>query len=500
MPANLGIKIKLTIVLSAVIAVAACAVGVILIAHERTSLETQMRTMAATLTDEFAMDAKIPLLSRDRLGLSTIVQNILQYPGIDDAYILNHNFVIEAHKHKEELGLVYEDREAVADAVLKAGGLGPWLVREDSEHVTFVSSIIFQKTTVGYSVITFSTAFIKEKFNQAIGRLALIAVLVLVAAALVSFPLASRLISPILTLLKGTKEIALGNLDFRIPHIRRDEIGALIESFNNMASELKKKEILKGAFSRYVNPYIAEEIMRTPGSVRLGGQRSELTVFFADIRGFTELSRLRPPEEVVEVLNLYFTLITEVVFFFNGTVDKFIGDAVMSVFGSPVKDERHLEQGVKAAVAVKEAVSRVNRIRQGRGLNALDIGIGLNSGTAIVGNMGSHMRMEYTAIGDMVNVASRLCGVAGGGEIVITETVYESVREHCTAEEMPSQELKGMGSPISLYGIQDVSAEWALEINSAVRMAIREYKLLDISGTWKKELDGTAAGEMDDEG
>lgn len=499
MPANFGIKIKLAVVLSAVIAIAACAVGVILIAHERASLETQMRAMAATLTDEFAMDSKIPLLSRDRLGLSVLTQNILQYPGIDDAYILNHKYVIEAHNHKEEIGLDYED-SASLDAVVKAGGAGPWLVREYPAYVTFASPILFKKTTVGYSVITFSTAFIKEKFNQAVWRLALIAVLALVAAAIVSFPLASRLIAPILTLLKGTKEIALGNLDFRISHARHDEIGALVDSFNNMASELKKKEILKGAFSRYVNPHIAEEIMKTPAAVRLGGQRSSITVIFADIRGFTELSRVRPPEEVVEALNLYFTLITEIVFYFNGTVDKFIGDAVMSVFGSPVKDDRHLEQGVKAAVAVKQAVSRVNAIRQGRGLDALDIGIGLNSGTAIVGNMGSHMRMEYTAIGDMVNVASRLCGAALGGEIVVTGTVYASVREHCTAEAAPARELKGIGQAVDLYCIRGVSPEWALEIDSAVRMAMREYKLLDISGTWQKETDGTDGGETDDEG
>ncbi|OGQ57223.1 MAG: hypothetical protein A3J24_07465, partial [Deltaproteobacteria bacterium RIFCSPLOWO2_02_FULL_53_8] len=396
MPVRFGIKLKLVLALSAVIAFAASAVGLILVTHERASLEAQMRIMAATITDEFAMDAKIPLLSRDRLVLNVLVQNILKYPGIGEAYILNHKFAIEAHRHKEEIGLDYEFKESIRKAV----GKPPWSVGEDADYITFASPILFKDTTVGYSVITFSNAFINAQLNQALGRLALIAALAIAAVMLLSLPLASRLIEPALGLLKGTKEIAMGNFDYRIAHARRDEIGALIDSFNNMAIELKKKEILKGAFSRYVNPHIAEEILKAPEAVRLGGERSDVTVFFTDIRGFTKLSRERPPEEVVEALNLYFTLITEVVFYFNGTVDKFIGDAVMNLFGAPVKDDRHLEQGVKAALAVSEAVTRINQIRKGRGLYALEIGVGLNSGPAIVGNMGAHIRMEYTAIGD----------------------------------------------------------------------------------------------------
>lgn len=494
MSANFGIKLKLVLILSALIAFAACAVGFILVTHERASLEAQMRIMAATITDEFAMDAKIPLLSRDRLGLNVLVQNILMYPGIGESYILNHKFVIEAHKHKEEVGLEYKDTEGIR----KAAGKPPWLVKEDADYITFASPILFKDTTVGYSVITFSNAFINEQLNQAIGRLALIAVLAIAAVMLLSLPIASRLIEPVLMLLKGTKEIALGNFDYRIRHTRRDEIGALIDSFNNMALELKKKEILKGAFARYVNPHIAEEILKAPDAVRLGGERSDVTVFFADIRGFTKLSRERPPEEVVEALNLYFTLITEVVFHFNGTVDKFIGDSVMNLFGAPVKDDRHLEQGVKAAFAAKEAVARVNRIRKGRGLYALEIGIGLNSGTAIVGNMGAHIRMEYTAIGDTVNVASRLCGTAGGGEVVVTGDVYALVREECSVEEIPSRELKGLGPAIPLYRIMGVSAKWTAEIDEAVKNALREYKILDVSGSWKKEVEEASKATAED--
>src|SRR3989338_8754492 len=204
-------------------------------------------------------------------------------------------------------------------------------------------------------IFSFSKDFINEKIKESQNKIVLITISVIIIVVLLSVPLASELLKPIFMLVKGTKEIALGNLWYRIPPGKKDEIGDLIDSFNYMTSELEKKEILKGAFNRYVSEPVANEILKSPEKIK---------VLFADIRGFTALTRQMQPETIVELLNRYFTILTEVIFYFDGTVDKFIGDEVMGVFGSPIPREDHVKQGIKAALVIKRIMSEENRSRE----------------------------------------------------------------------------------------------------------------------------------------
>ncbi|MFQ5735343.1 MAG: adenylate/guanylate cyclase domain-containing protein [Thermodesulfobacteriota bacterium] len=470
---KIGIKIKLAAILSGLLVLIISTIGFILIAHQRASLEAQMRSMAGTLTHEFAIDSKIPLMQKDNLALSLLVQNILRYPGIKDAYILNYNFVIEAHPgaHGDSVSF-YRDKESI----LRMQGPPPWLIKESAGSLIFASPIIFKGTTVGYTAVAFSDEFIQERVRTAINRVILITVFAIVGVSLLSIPLASGLLRPIFRLFKGTEEIAKGNLDYRIRESRNDEIGDLVKSFNRMASELKKKELMKGVFNRYVSRYVADEILREPERIRLGGDRREVTVLFADIRGFTSVSSKMEPELVVELLNRYFTLITEVIFRFEGTIDKFIGDAVMSVFGSPIRSNVHLEQGVKAAMAIRLAVEEMNLLNRNKGLVALEVGVGLDSGTVIVGNMGSKMRMEYTAMGYAVNMASRLTDIAKGGNVLVSETVYDAIKGNVTAEKMAQVTIKGFDGPVTLYNLVALKAQWEDEVKGIVYEAVRELE------------------------
>ncbi len=471
---KIGIKIKLAAILSVLLFVATSTIGFILIAHQRSSLEAQMRSMAGTLTHEFATDSKIPLMQKDNLAMSLLVQNMLKYPGIKDAYILNDNFAIEAHQDAQGAGAdaAYEDK----DRILGAAGPPPWLIKEGGGLLVFASPIIFKGTKVGYTAIAFSDEFIQERVRLAVNRVIIITIFALVGVSLLSIPLASGLLRPVFRLFKGTEEIAKGNLDYRIQESRNDEIGDLVKSFNKMASELKKKELMKGVFNRYVSRYVADEILREPEKIRLGGDRREITVLFADIRGFTSISTRMEPEFVVEVLNRYFTLISEVIFRFEGTIDKFIGDAVMSVFGSPISSAAHLEQGVKAAMAIKIAVEEMNHMSRKRNLMPLDIGVGLDSGTVIVGNMGSKMRMEFTAMGYAVNMASRLTDMARSGDILVSESVYGSIRDKVKAEKMAEVTIKGFGGPVTLYNLVALRGPWEDEVKGIVYEAIRELE------------------------
>lgn len=467
---RIGIKIKLAVILASLLFVATFTMGAVMVAHQRSSLEAQMRSMAATITDEFASDSKIPLMQKDSLAMNLLVQSMLKYPGITDAYILNDNYLIEGHTDIHKVGQPYDDIKPI----LKAKGTPPWLVSTEVGQIVFASPIFFKGTTVGYTVISFSNEFIKERVHLAITSLIAIAVVATALVTLVSIPLSSGLLRPVFRLFKGTKEIALGNFDYQIPVKSKDEMGDLIRSFNKMAAELKKKEVLKGVFNRYVSQHVADEILKEPEMIRLGGDRRDVTVFFADVRGFTSLSRKMPPEDTVEYLNSYFTLITEIIFRFEGTVDKFIGDAVMTVFGSPIQSDRHLEQGIKAAVAIKKAVEKVNSLRQGCALVPFKIGIGLDSGEVIIGNMGSQVRMEYTAVGEAVNMAARLTDHARGGDIIVSGLVYDKIKNHVVAESMPGVSIKGFESPLTLYAVSDLKGQWKQEVDEIIHRTVIE--------------------------
>ncbi len=465
---KIGIKIKLTLFLSGLFFVTAFLLGVIMIEHQRTSLEAQMRSLAGTITDEFAGYSNIPLLQKDTLAMELLVKDVLKYPGIRDAYILDDNFIAMAHKGRRGNDpVVYIDKKIIQEAI-DSQGPPPWVIGRGRPGLTFVAPITFQGTTVGYAAVSFSKEYIRKTVHAAIKDLAAIAAIGMLAATLLSIFLASGLLRPVFRLLKGTQEISLGNLDYRIPEIRKDELGDLVKSFNRMASELKKKELLKGVFNRYVSPVVADEILKDPGKIALGGERRVITVFFADIRGFTAFSGGLQPEETVEFLNRHFSRVTEAIFCFGGTIDKFIGDAVMGVFGSPIRSDAHLEQAVKAAMAVKKATEKINALRAERNLAPVNIGIGLDSGTVIVGNMGSNLRMDYTAVGEAVNMASRLTGMARAGEILVTEAVYGAIGENVVARRMPDARIKGIDAETSLYDITGLRGRWQEDVEKAL--------------------------------
>lgn len=472
-PLKISIRIKLTVILSILMSLLTIFIGIIMIAHERSSLETQMRNMASTITDEFANDSKMSLLQNDRLTMNLLVQNVLKYPGAVNAYILNEKFFIEGHKELGEVGIKYYGSE---NAIATVSGPHPWLISTDEATLTFASPISFKDTRVGYVVISFSKEFIKDKIAEAQKKIAVISVLVIIIIVILSIPLAAELLKPIFLLVRGTKEISLGHFWYRIPSGKSDELGELVDSFNSMAAELEKKEIIKGAFNRYVSPHVADEILKNPDKIHLAGEGREITILFADIRGFTALTRRMPPESIVELLTRYFTVLTEIIFYFNGTVDKFIGDAVMGVFGSPIPTEEHLEQGVKAAVVINKIMIEVNRLRAKKGAVQLPMGLGLDSGYAIVGSMGSKVRMEYTAIGDAVNVASRLSGIAKGGELLVGEQVFMKIKDKVSCVKIPAVNIKGIEKPFTMYNIKETKESWRPVIDDAVNTTLLKMR------------------------
>lgn len=218
-------------------------------------------------------------------------------------------------------------------------------------------------------------------------------------------------------------------------------------------SEEKEKKKVKGAFQYYVTASVMEEILKHPDKLKLGGDEKELSVLFSDIRGFTSISEKIPPEALVGLLNEYFTAMTDIVFKYEGYLDKYIGDAIMAVYGAPVEQEDHTLKACLTAIEMMEMLRYLQKKWESEGLPRIDIGIGINTGKMIVGNMGSKRRFNYTAVGDNVNLASRLEGLTKdyGAPIVISETVYEKVKGKLQCRELGSVKVKGKEIPTKVY-------------------------------------------------
>lgn len=222
-------------------------------------------------------------------------------------------------------------------------------------------------------------------------------------------------------------------------------------------TEEKERRKIKRTFQHYLSPDVIKVLLEHPEQLKLGGDRKELTVLFSDIRDFTTKSEKLPPEKLVRLLNEYLTEMTDVIFQYKGTVDKYVGDAIMAIFGAPLAQEDHALRATFTALEMKEHLEK----RRGEwctkyGIDDLRIGIGINTGPMAVGNMGSEKRFNYTVVGDAVNLASRLEGLNKeyGTTIIISEAHYKKVKDHVTARELGTVRVKGKEIETKIYELE----------------------------------------------
>jgi adenylate cyclase len=222
-------------------------------------------------------------------------------------------------------------------------------------------------------------------------------------------------------------------------------------------AERKKREI-KRVFSHYLSPSVLEAVLADPEGLILGGAKVEATVLFSDIAGFTTISEQNAPEVVSRLLNRYMTAMTRAIMLHNGTIDKFIGDAIMAFWGAPLPDPEHTLNACRAAVEMRKSLVPLNCELRGEGLPELLFRIGINTGEVIAGNMGSEELFDYTVIGDTVNLASRLEGANKqfGTDILISSFVYEKVKESVEAKSLGKINVKGKAEAVEIYALLDV--------------------------------------------
>jgi len=214
----------------------------------------------------------------------------------------------------------------------------------------------------------------------------------------------------------------------------------------NLAIEKKRSNL-----SRFLSPAIVDQIMDNDSNLELGGSKRVVTTLFCDIRGFTPIAERMPPHEIVELLNEHFSAMTQIVFNYKGTLDKYIGDEVMAVFGAPIAAEDDALRAARAAVAIQAKNKELNAVRFEEGRPRLELGVGINTGEVIAGYIGSPMRMEFTVVGDHVNTARRLCDIAKAGQIIIGGSTCRRIKDHAETIAIGAVALEGKANPVDAY-------------------------------------------------
>jgi adenylate cyclase len=218
-------------------------------------------------------------------------------------------------------------------------------------------------------------------------------------------------------------------------------------------TEEREKKKIRGAFQYYLTASVINEMLKDPTKLKLGGDKKDLSVLFSDIRGFTTISEKLTPEELVHLLNEYLTAMTDIVFKYDGMLDKYMGDAIMAVFGAPLDQPDHAKRACLTALDMLSELHRLQKKWQDEGKPVLNIGVGINSGDMVVGNMGSEMRFDYTVMGDMVNLGSRLEGINKeyGSNIIFSEFTYNAVKDSMCCRELDMVRVKGKKMPVKIY-------------------------------------------------
>lgn len=280
--------------------------------------------------------------------------------------------------------------------------------------------------------------------------------LVLSAAIFLVFWFSISISTPLERLLGITHEIAKGNFNvFATKQVSsHDEVGELATAFDEMTEGLRERDKMKNVLNKFHGSTVTDDLLS--GDLALGGTNKEVTVFFSDIRDFTKFSEGHTPEEVVSMLNEYFQIMVGIINKNHGVVDKFIGDAIMAVWGAPKSSGKDPYFAMKACIEMREALAKLNELRIGRGQVPIKIGIGLHSGRAISGTIGSDERMEYTVIGDTVNMASRIeaSTKAFGTDLLVSETTADLGKEEYILEFAGAAEVKGKSEPLKMFKIR----------------------------------------------
>ncbi len=406
----------------------------------------------------------IPIANNDAGQITHVAIADLRLEGIEQPfsrvaermfYLVDRDGVLLAHPNDKFVleAKSLSDVEVVKKALSSKTLQGELKFFDKDEKKSFIAS--YAQTKFGPAVIAQASEDIILEPARYVRRQAFfITGLVLSAAVFFIFWFSISLTNPIEKLVEVTRAVADGNFEVHANITSHDEVGELATSFDTMVDGLKERDKIKNVMNKFHGSTVAEDLMK--GDLQLGGVNRQVTVFFSDIRDFTKFSEGHTPEEVVGMLNEYFEIMVGIVTKNHGVVDKFVGDAMMAIWGAPNTTGEDEIYAVRACIEMRQALEALNKVRNDRGQVEIKIGMGLNSGPAISGTIGSSERMEYTVIGDTVNTASRIesSTKAFGTDMLISEDTLGRIKDRFITEYAGAAEVKGKAEPLKMYKVK----------------------------------------------
>lgn len=446
---SLPVAIKWSVMIACFITLAMSALGWFLINQQKDFYQQQNQILGRTLVNQLSRAASEPLLADDDLAL-----NILLEQQGKEKLLLGMQLFDKEGRLRAQTGMASsQDIQALlaTDNKQQPG----YLTDHQPGAMTFFSPIEFQGVTTGLALVTIDQHPLELQLAQLTNALLTTTLVLITLGILLALPLAYRLYAPIQQLVDAGNKLTAKHPRSTVHADRKDEIGRVLDSFHHLADGMLEKRKIENAFSQFVSPSIARQVLSHPAGSQLGGETIEGSVLFCDVVGFTEMSEDLQPAEVADLLNQYFKYFSIATESCNGTVDKFIGDCIMILFGVPEPDEQHAIHAVTCAVLIQKIAAQINLWRQIKGQPLVQFRIGINSGAMLAGNLGSEDRMQYTVVGDVVNLTSRICDLCNPGQILINRDTLEQpgVKHTVKHQSVGSVQVKGRKTPVYPYVI-----------------------------------------------
>ena len=474
LPKQIPIAYKLSAIFSILIITGMSLLGTIIVQHQVQLIRTQINKFGFTVIHQMAESAKEPLLANDTLNLETLTTNLASIDSILGSAIYAHDLSLVSSTGIDHIFKDLQLSESITKLLDGRPHTLEWhygpVGKQGLDVITLIAPVSFNNMVAGHVVVTLDQTALNRTVATTSKMVIGTTIVMTLIGIFISFVLGKKLSRPIHNLLDASEAINAGEYGHRIKERRNDEIGELINSFNKMADGLLEKTQLENALSRYVSRNVAKTVLADLDHVELGGEHVSATVLFADIAGFTAMSEDMDPKTVASLLNEYFSYIDSAAAMYRGTVDKFIGDCAMIVFGVPEEDTSHAFHATACALLITRLVEALNRKRNTIGLQSVDFRIGLNSGDMLAGNMGSHERMQYTVVGDAVNLAARLCSQAEPRQVVVAESFMQMpyIKSRTEYTKGSPINLRGKTQPVTTYQISGLSKTYDRLIDQQV--------------------------------
>ena len=479
---RIPIAIKLALSITLLIVSGLASLGYIILENQKKIMSDQVINLGTTVVNQLANSSTEMVLTDDTLGLQLLINNLIDKKTILGAAIIADDGQILAQGGSTPEQHISQPHLHVSTNANQIRSF-EWQLNssENNAHklVTFISPIHFKELLAGHVQVSFTKNYMVQSLRESRQLIIIITALMTLIAIFLAFVMSKHLSKPIYNLVTASKAIGNGDFSFRLSERRNDEIGELALSFNQMADGLLKKSQVENVFSRYVSSSVAKEIMGNLDEIELGGKHVNASVLFADIVGFTGISEKLPAKDITKMLNEFFSYISQICEIHHGHIDKFMGDCAMIVFGVPEHTPDHSYNAVACAIMIQKLALKLNRTRLKNNQLAIHFRIGVNTGDMVAGNLGSNDRMDYTVIGDPVNLASRLSTIAKSDQVVILDELYhsDSIKNRVIAKPHETIPIRGIQKPVSTYLVENIISDNIHSMDDMIDKLIKTHSV-----------------------